>query len=369
MADLENNKNVHFLSEKTNNERNTPLDRILQYFFKTEKGLAIFNKYSQYYTYHDNDKYIFSLPMERNAHLYFSDLSQGGKIKCFAPDFDKKDFAPLIQLIQENRDFLLQDSYFNESDFSNAPYSYILNHGFLCNYFRYDCIARLMSKFQQKVSYWALDNVFKIQHSKDKLYLSHIHWDRFSLIELTNLFVNSFGENINALPNSALIAELDMLIRCRLEVLERRHLTTVYCIRESGRIYQISKMNPEKEFWIFNNYNEYIETKPIDEAEQFFKLTPIKYIIFTKGKDTFIKTLSCTARIIEVPGQKGLTATDFEFIPNMSEKEKEEEAEKIIQRALHHSFLPLAKYQTGRAKKRFAQYLNFFNSEPKNLYL
>lgn len=356
------------LPAKTDNK--SLFSEFIRKYFDTERGEKVIQKYATYYEYPDNGEYEYSLPMRRGEVVYIPDISQGGIIYCFAPDFDQDDFEPLIQLIEANIDNLSLDRFFNTASFQAAPYEYVLKHFFVGSIFQTDCVRRLLAKFKQEVRHTVDNQTFKIVHRSMTLTVAEHHWDRLSKEALVNLFVSNFRDNVNVLPNSAIIAELRMLSRGRLEVLERRHLTTVYRVRDSGRVYQISKMAPEKDFWIFNDYDEYISLPPMDEVENFFRLAPIYSTVFAVGKQTFIKTNNCTARIVEDKEMGRLSVVDFDFVPGVPDDVKAKEIKECTKKVARVSFgLPLAKFQSKETKARFAQFLPFFNSEPRDLYL
>lgn len=356
------------LPAKTDNK--SLFSEIIRKFFDSERGEKVIQKYATYYEYPDNGEYEYSLPMRRGEAVYIPDISHGGVLYSFAPNFNQDDFEPLIQLIAANIDNLSRDRFFKTASFHAAPYEYVLKHLFVGSRFQADCARKLLTKFKQEVKHTVNEQTFKIVHRSLSLSVTERHWDRLSKEELVNLFVSNFRENVNVLPNSAIIAELRMLSRGRLEVLERRHLTTVFRVHDSGRVYQISKMAPEKEFWIFNDYDEYMSIPPMDEVENFFRLAPIYSIVFTVGKQTFIKTNNCTARIVEDKSLKKLSVVDFDFVPGVPDDVKEKEIRECTKKVERVGFgLPLAKFQSKENKVRFAQFLPFFNSEPRDLYL
>lgn len=356
------------LSGKTDNK--SPFGEIVRLFFESEKGQKIMQKYAVYYEYPIKGEYEYFLPMERGQILHIPDISQCGNIYKFATDFDCDDFDPFIQLIKSNNDDIEKDRYFNCAYFEKNPYEYVLKHPFVCSRFQADCAKRLLAKFKQEVKHTVKDQVFNITHLSKTLSVADNHWDRLNKEELMNKFVNGFTDDVNVLPNAAIIAELRMLSRGRLDVLERRHLTTVYRVHDTGRVYQISKMAPEKEFWIFNDYDEYISVSPMDEVETFFRLTPIYSIIFTMGKQTFIKAEKCTARIVEDKGKRELSVVDFDFAPGIPDELKDTYKKELPKKVSRVGFgLPLAKFQSKESKARFAVFLPYFNSEPRDLYL
>lgn len=366
------------LNQKSINQKPknpSPFGSVINEYFSTEEGQKLLDYITLKYGYPDSGDYY--LQYDRDSEKLFEDISAGGDIYKFAPDFenDNISFEGLIDYIHLNMQAIIDDKSFNISLYNTKGPKYIISHFFVCNRIREAFCKQLISKFNKDVIYYAPnshrknDPVIIVKYKLKKYEIKLGRWNKISKEDKLTLFSTTFIDNVNVFPNSALIDELNMLSNTTLQLVERRHLTTIYRIGASGRVYQIKKDNPEKEYWIYNDINEYLSTEHKDDIEEYFALSNLYITFYSKGYDTFITDRNCTAQIVESSNHE-FSVTDFKFTPNVSEELKEETIKKfgyIVKR--QNKYLPLARYQTPESKRRFARHLNHFNSQPRNLYL
>jgi hypothetical protein len=104
-------------------------------------------------------------------------------------------------------------------------------------------------------------------------------WHKLPNETIIKLFDETL-EGITIQPSLHLVSALKAVGFCTLEVLENRTFSTVYRIKQTGVVYQVTE--PEGETFEWDDYFDYTQDKPIDQLLAQYEAKPLK---FTAEKD------------------------------------------------------------------------------------
>lgn len=353
---------------ETNLDKASPFGRVIARYFATEVGKTLLSDYTEKYGYQQSEnQYI--LPVQRKASLQIEDLSKGGYIYRFAPDFNQDDFSSLVAYVTEHLNQALEGSDFEGQKFEQKPIKYLLSHRYVRYQFRNAFQSQLVSRFKQPVICRLLmeNKMFLVEHSFKKCVSADLNWRNLSVQDKIARFHSEFGKYTDILPNAAAMQELDMYVRGRIDLIEVRQYTAVYVIFYSGRVYQISREKPNENFWIFNDYNEYLQTKPADQLERYFQLPVIRATVFFKDGLTNLRHQYGTAKVL-IDKEKSPYIGKVEIHPGVTEEQRDS-ALKSFKKVCNRE-LPIAQLMsTKNYKNEFKQFIPHFFSPPRDLYL
>lgn len=112
--------------------------------------------------------------------------------------------------------------------------------------------------------------------------IHHKQWHTLSGSKILDV-VKTSVEPITVLPDERILNDLKVLESATLEVLEDRTLSTVYRIRETGRVHH---MFTDGRLNVYMNYDHYLSQKPVDSLLIVFPAKDLVFRIFNElGED------------------------------------------------------------------------------------
>lgn len=114
------------------------------------------------------------------------------------------------------------------------------------------------------------------------------HWHMLTSQQIVELFNNNFS-GVTIAPSEDIVMRCKIMEIATLECLENRTLSTIYRIRQTGEVYQLTR--PRGEILEYDNYESYLAYNPIDEPLEIFTSKDPVHVLENINDVLYIKRL------------------------------------------------------------------------------